>query len=375
VTYNSVSTAEGTNGGGVVSVGTHGVDVRNSIIYWNLDHVDSTERDCMGLINSQGFNMFGPKGCPIGPDDVAGAWLGASIGPRTTQYGGLTATHPLVPGSPAIDAGDPAGCGVPTDQRGVSRAAGGRCDAGAFEFVNLDSDDEDDCADDSTQPNADGDSLIDVCDADDDNDGALDEDNVDPLDPFSCRDDDLDLCDDCTNGAYDTEHDGTDTDADGLCDLGDNCPTVENLEQFDWDLDGVGDPCDNCPAESNWSRDDLDLDGQGDRCDLEDGLIYMTLHRSDRVTWQEEIGFDSWNSYRGDLNLLRTAGAYTQDPSLVPLASRSCDLPEPWTDDADPPAGAALFFLTTGNYTGTTVESGLGADSEGLERPNSSPCP
>jgi len=41
--------------------------------------------------------------------------------------------HPLLPGSPAIDAG---ACvaGITTDQRGVSRPSGDGCDIGAYEF-------------------------------------------------------------------------------------------------------------------------------------------------------------------------------------------------------------------------------------------------
>jgi CSLREA domain-containing protein len=46
---------------------------------------------------------------------------------------GRTATHALLPGSPAINAGDPATC-KPTDQRGAPRPAGA-CDIGAFEYV------------------------------------------------------------------------------------------------------------------------------------------------------------------------------------------------------------------------------------------------
>ena len=46
--------------------------------------------------------------------------------------GGLTLTHALLAGSPAIDAADTAVC-PPTDQRGITRDAA--CDVGAFEFV------------------------------------------------------------------------------------------------------------------------------------------------------------------------------------------------------------------------------------------------
>ncbi len=46
------------------------------------------------------------------------------------DYGGDTQTVPLLPGSPAIDAGDGATC-LATDQRGIGRV--GTCDIGAFE--------------------------------------------------------------------------------------------------------------------------------------------------------------------------------------------------------------------------------------------------
>jgi hypothetical protein len=48
--------------------------------------------------------------------------------------GGSTPTMALLPGSPAIDAGDDSAC-PPTDQRGVPRPIGAHCDIGAFEFV------------------------------------------------------------------------------------------------------------------------------------------------------------------------------------------------------------------------------------------------
>jgi predicted outer membrane repeat protein len=57
----------------------------------------------------------------------------ARIGPLTAN-GGRTATHALLTGSPAIDAGT--GAGAPaTDQRGLARAQGAGVDIGAFELV------------------------------------------------------------------------------------------------------------------------------------------------------------------------------------------------------------------------------------------------
>jgi len=48
------------------------------------------------------------------------------------NFGGETLTFALLPGSPALEAGDTASCPA-TDQRGISRPQGSGCDIGAFE--------------------------------------------------------------------------------------------------------------------------------------------------------------------------------------------------------------------------------------------------
>jgi hypothetical protein len=55
------------------------------------------------------------------------------LGPLQNN-GGFTQTMALLPGSPAIDAGDDANCPA-TDQRGVTRPQGSRCDIGAYEYI------------------------------------------------------------------------------------------------------------------------------------------------------------------------------------------------------------------------------------------------
>jgi hypothetical protein len=58
-----------------------------------------------------------------------------------------------------------------------------------------------------------------------------------------------------------------DADNDGIEDVFDNCPTVDNGLQDDADSDNIGDACDNCPADFNPEQSDGDHDGAGDVCD------------------------------------------------------------------------------------------------------------
>jgi hypothetical protein len=148
--------------------------------------------------------------------------------------------------------------------------------------------------------------------------------------------------------------------------LGCNC--------VDGDGDGRTSCNDNCAGTFNPGQSDLDEDHEGDPCDLDDGLIYVFLSSATEATWQQESGFDAWNFYKGDLDVLRASLLYTQDPGSNDLADRQCGLGSPGASDLDPPdPGQTAFFLVTG--VSGTVEGDLGTDSSGTPRTNAHPCP
>jgi hypothetical protein len=99
--------------------------------------------DCEGVDLSGGYNLIGDSaGCP-GFSADAGDQTGTAASPLDPRLGplagsiGVTPTHALLAGSPAINAGSPlplgsdGGCGF-IDQRGVARL-NSRCDIGSFE--------------------------------------------------------------------------------------------------------------------------------------------------------------------------------------------------------------------------------------------------
>jgi hypothetical protein len=90
--------------------------------------------NCLGKITDAGHNLSSDGSCAF-----------TNIGSRNNvdpklsplaNNGGPTLTMALLPGSPAIDAGDNASA-PPTDQRGAPRPAGLACDIGAYEYDPL----------------------------------------------------------------------------------------------------------------------------------------------------------------------------------------------------------------------------------------------
>jgi hypothetical protein len=97
-----------------------------------------TAPDVSGPFLSLGHNLIGAtngsSGFPMSGDLVGSiaSPLDPKVGPLANN-GGPTLTIALLPGSPAIDAGDSAAA-PPTDQRGFPRPFGRAADIGAFEF-------------------------------------------------------------------------------------------------------------------------------------------------------------------------------------------------------------------------------------------------
>ena len=91
-----------------------------------------------GTVTSYGYNVSSDDGGGYlnGPGDQINT--DPMLGPLQDN-GGPTFTHELLPGSPAINSGDPNFVGPPDyDQRGpgYDRVKGGRIDVGSFEVQN-----------------------------------------------------------------------------------------------------------------------------------------------------------------------------------------------------------------------------------------------
>jgi hypothetical protein len=126
------STISTGSGGGFYHSGTGTAQVLNSIVAGNGSLTDSP--DANGTFASLGFNLIGiaDGSAGWGGSDLtgtAGSPLDPMLGTLGNQ-GGLTATIPLLAGSPALDAGDPGQLGT-GDQRGVVRSGG--VNIGAFQ--------------------------------------------------------------------------------------------------------------------------------------------------------------------------------------------------------------------------------------------------
>lgn len=118
-------------GGGIYNAAT--VTVTNTIIANSL-----LGSNCSGTIANGGNNIDDGTSCGWGSTKGSKSSTNPLLGPLADN-GGPTQTMALLSGSPAVDgvtSNVPNGCPA-TDQRGVSRPIGLRCDIGAFESSYL----------------------------------------------------------------------------------------------------------------------------------------------------------------------------------------------------------------------------------------------
>ncbi len=121
-------------GGAIFNVKGSSVVLQNSIV------ANNKGANCGGVLTSDGYNLSSDNSCHFdGPGDLNDT--DPELG-RLRNNGGPTKTLALLPGSPAIDSGNPSGCTdgnghlLKTDQRGKPRPDKedtGGCDRGAFE--------------------------------------------------------------------------------------------------------------------------------------------------------------------------------------------------------------------------------------------------
>jgi predicted outer membrane repeat protein len=133
---NSTVSGNHASSGGGISTNYGGVSLENTILANNTS-VNDYAPNCRGGAVSLGYNLFGViefpcSITPLGTDIV-------NLDPLLGILIGTPAYLPLLSASPAINAGNPAGCtdelGNPlvVDQRNVTRDA--RCDIGAYEYT------------------------------------------------------------------------------------------------------------------------------------------------------------------------------------------------------------------------------------------------
>jgi hypothetical protein len=116
--------------GGGLMIGAGTTTLEATILALNLA---PTGPNCFGPVQSQGHNLLGATaGCTFANKATDQLHKDPKLG-SLANNGGPTLTMALLTGSPALDAIPPAACAVATDQRGVHRPQGPRCDIGSFE--------------------------------------------------------------------------------------------------------------------------------------------------------------------------------------------------------------------------------------------------
>jgi len=138
----------GTGHGGGIYNFSGSVNVQNTIVAGNFDTPNNAgtgtiNPDVSGTFTDNGNNLIGiNQGSTSFVNGTNGNIVGtlaAPVDPKLAPLGnngGPTQTHALLPGSPAIDAGNNSGA-TATDQRGATRIVGGAIDIGAYESAGF----------------------------------------------------------------------------------------------------------------------------------------------------------------------------------------------------------------------------------------------
>lgn len=142
--FEGVTVANNANGTAALFIAGGQVGLHNTIVALNTGGGGGQSQDIAGTIKSDlfhGYNLVGECDVGVGCDTGPGNLSGTVASPLDPQLGGFTGQfYPLLSGSPAVDAGDPASCPA-TDQRGQARPIDGngdgtaRCDIGSYERV------------------------------------------------------------------------------------------------------------------------------------------------------------------------------------------------------------------------------------------------
>ncbi|SRR5579871_610375 len=130
INNSTISANSAVSAGGISGTAT----IQNTVV------ANNSGRNCVGTFTSKGYNLSSDDTCNFtGPGDMNNT--DPMLGPLQNN-GGPTQTMALLPGSLAIDAGNPSGCTdgkghlLTTDQRGQPRPDkedSGGCDIGAYE--------------------------------------------------------------------------------------------------------------------------------------------------------------------------------------------------------------------------------------------------
>jgi hypothetical protein len=119
----------GSMGGGMF---TGGPSILRNTILWGNTAPEEPQVSNHSTITVSIYDSVVQDDCPKGVGDCMNIIADDPLLGTLGVYGGSTQTIPLNLGSSAIDAGDDANC-PSTDQRGVARPQGKRCDIGAYE--------------------------------------------------------------------------------------------------------------------------------------------------------------------------------------------------------------------------------------------------